>query len=101
MDNSDRPDDTFDDSLADEFQYLHYDIDGNVAIITVDRPDALNALNADLLFELSAAVALAEADYNVRALIITGTGRAFVAGADIRAGRGARASPRLRPARGQ
>jgi enoyl-CoA hydratase len=83
MDNSDRPDDTFDDSLADEFQYLHYDIDGNVAIITVDRPDALNALNADLLFELSAAVALTEADYNVRALIITGTGRAFVAGADI------------------
>ncbi|MGL4610168.1 MAG: enoyl-CoA hydratase/isomerase family protein [Trueperaceae bacterium] len=85
MNDSDKelPEDIFDNSIADEFQYLHYDIDGNIAIITVDRPDALNALNADLLFELSAAVGLAEADYNVRALIITGAGRAFIAGADI------------------
>jgi enoyl-CoA hydratase len=83
MDDSDTLDNTFDDSLADEFEYLQYEVDGNIAVITIDRPDALNALNADLLFELSAAFDLAEADYNVRALIITGTGRAFIAGADI------------------
>jgi enoyl-CoA hydratase len=83
MNNSDTFDDQFDDSIADEFELLHYDITDHIAIITIDRPDALNALNADLLFELSEAVALAEADYNVKALILTGTGRAFVAGADI------------------
>lgn len=83
MDNADTFDDQFDDSIADEFELLHYDIADHVAVITIDRPDALNALNADLLFELSAGVALAEADYNVKALILTGTGRAFVAGADI------------------
>jgi enoyl-CoA hydratase len=83
MDDTFENDQDFDDSFADEFELLHYDIADHVAIITIDRPDALNALNADLLFELSAAVALAEADYNVKALILTGTGRAFVAGADI------------------
>jgi enoyl-CoA hydratase len=72
------------DDLEDvEFQFLHYEVEDNIGIITVDRPDALNALNADLLFELAVAVSLAEADYNVRALVITGAGRAFIAGADI------------------
>ena len=46
-------------------------------------PDALNALNNDLLYELSLAFELTEADANVQALIVTGTGRAFIAGADI------------------
>lgn len=66
-----------------DFQLLRYEVDGHIAVVTIDRPDALNALNADLLFELSVAVSLAEADYNVRALIFTGSGRAFIAGADI------------------
>jgi enoyl-CoA hydratase len=73
-----------DDELDDiDFQFLNYEVEDNIAVITINRPDALNALNADLLFELSVAVSLAEADYNVRALIITGAGRAFIAGADI------------------
>ena len=71
------------DDLAEDFNYLTYEVDDGVAIVTVDRPDALNALNGDLLFELSLAFELAEADLNVRALIVTGSGRAFVAGADI------------------
>ncbi len=71
------------DDLTEDFNYLTYEVDDGVAIVTVDRPDALNALNGDLLFELSLAFELAEADLNVRALIITGSGRAFVAGADI------------------
>ncbi len=65
------------------FEYLHYDVEDNVAIITVDRPTALNALNNEVMVELNVAFEMAEADLEVRALIVTGSGRAFVAGADI------------------
>ncbi len=55
-----------------------------VALITVNRPQALNALNTDTLHELRAAVLAAEQDPAARVLIITGSGpKAFVAGADI------------------
>lgn len=54
-----------------------------VGIITIDRPDAMNSLNEDVLNELSAAVDAAEADKDVKCIIVTGAGRAFVAGADI------------------
>lgn len=70
-------------AVADEFSYLGYEVEEGVATVTVRRPDALNALNADVLFELSVAFELAEADLAVRALVVTGEGRAFVAGADI------------------
>jgi enoyl-CoA hydratase len=66
-----------------EFQYLRYEVEGNLATVTIDRPDALNALNHELILELGLALDLAEADLDVRALIVTGVGRAFVAGADI------------------
>ena len=68
---------------TDDFEFLTYTVEEGAAIIAIDRPDALNALNNELLYELSLALELAEADLNVNALIITGTGRAFVAGADI------------------
>lgn len=67
------------------FEHLRYEVDGEVAIITVDRQEALNALNQDVLFELGLVFELAAADSAVRALVITGAGRAFVAGADIAA----------------
>ena len=70
-------------TVTDDFNFLNYEVSDNVAVITVNRPDALNALNSDVLFELSVAFELAEADLEVKALIITGTGRAFIAGADI------------------
>ena len=70
---------------AEEFSYLHYAVEEQVAIITIDRQEALNALNSDLLFELGVAFELAESDHLVRALVITGSGRAFIAGADIAA----------------
>ncbi|MDR0491693.1 MAG: enoyl-CoA hydratase/isomerase family protein [Oscillospiraceae bacterium] len=60
-----------------------YEVKGHIALITIDRPDALNALNLDVLAELEQAVCLAEKDRDVYVLIITGAGRAFVAGADI------------------
>ena len=66
-----------------EFEHLSYEVESNVATITIDRPEALNALNQELMIELGFALELAEADLDVGAMIITGVGRAFVAGADI------------------
>jgi enoyl-CoA hydratase len=58
--------------------------DGAVAIVTLNRPKALNALNETVLRELAAAIAELEADRSVHAVVITGSGeRAFAAGADI------------------
>lgn len=67
------------------FRLLELTSADHVALLTIRRPEALNALNADLLFELGVALELVEADAEVRALVITGEGRAFVAGADIAA----------------
>lgn len=54
-----------------------------VAIVTIDRPDALNALNAAVIDAFEAAIGAIEAEAEVRAVVVTGAGRAFVAGADI------------------
>ncbi|MBX3140795.1 MAG: enoyl-CoA hydratase/isomerase family protein [Trueperaceae bacterium] len=67
------------------FEHLRYEVDGEVAIVTIDRQEALNALDQDVLFELGLVFELAAADSAVRALVLTGAGRAFVAGADIAA----------------
>jgi enoyl-CoA hydratase len=62
---------------------LSRDVDG-VRIVTVDRPDKLNALNRQTLEALDAAFAAAASDAGVRAIVLTGSGpKAFVAGADI------------------
>ncbi|MGZ6014890.1 MAG: enoyl-CoA hydratase-related protein, partial [Phenylobacterium sp.] len=55
-----------------------------VVLIKLNRPEALNALNSQLLTELSAALDAAEADSDARCLVITGSERAFAAGADIK-----------------
>jgi len=55
-----------------------------VVLIRLDRPQALNALNDQLMNELTAALDEAEADDGVRAIVITGSERAFAAGADIK-----------------
>jgi len=56
---------------------------GAVALLTLDRPDALNALNRALLERLEALLAELREDPSVRAVVVTGEGRAFAAGADI------------------
>jgi enoyl-CoA hydratase len=58
---------------------------GAVALLTVNRPAQLNALNADVIEALDRAVAELESASDVRAVVLTGAGRAFVAGADIAA----------------
>ena len=57
----------------------------NIAVLTINRPDQLNALNSETIGELSSAFKTLEADNNVKAIIISGSGtKAFVAGADIK-----------------
>src|SRR5882672_6050809 len=62
---------------------IKYDVDGHKATITLNRPDALNALNPDMISELRSAYDEAENDDNIWILIVTGTGRAFCTGADV------------------
>jgi enoyl-CoA hydratase/carnithine racemase len=61
------------------------DIEGPVAIMTVSRPDRLNALDIDMLKALGAACDQVEANLDIRVAIITGEGKAFSAGGDIKA----------------
>ncbi|MRT94134.1 enoyl-CoA hydratase/isomerase family protein [Ancylomarina sp. 16SWW S1-10-2] len=66
------------------FSYLIYEERDEVGILTLNRPDALNALNNEVFDELQSFLVLFKQSINVRVLIITGAGRAFVAGADIK-----------------
>jgi enoyl-CoA hydratase len=59
------------------------EIHGPVAVLSLNRPDRLNAIGRDVLAGLADAVAEAAADERVRALVIVGAGRAFCAGADL------------------
>ncbi len=60
-----------------------YEVADHIAVITINRPEALNALNLDVLKELLHTAEKAEADESVYVMVITGAGKAFVAGADI------------------
>lgn len=67
-----------------DWKYLNVEFEGNTAVLTISREKVLNALNQDLLNELEEAVASIEQSEDVRALVITGAGKSFVAGADIK-----------------
>ncbi|MFI6430027.1 crotonase/enoyl-CoA hydratase family protein [Rhodococcus oryzae] len=62
-----------------------YERRGNVALITLNRPRAMNAINAALATAIGSLVQQAQADDEVRVVVITGSGRAFCAGADLKA----------------
>ena len=68
------------------FSTIRLDIADSVATITLDRPDSLNALNATMRRELLTALKAVARDASVRAVILTGSGRGFCAGADLRGG---------------
>ena len=69
-----------------DYRQIAYDIDERVATITLDRPDQLNAFTNTMLRELLDAFDRADADDDVRAVVVTGRGRAFCAGADLSGG---------------
>ncbi|MDP1615912.1 enoyl-CoA hydratase [Phenylobacterium sp.] len=69
---------------APSYETLLIEAHGPVTLIRLNRPEALNALNARLLADLEAALDAAEADADVRCLVLTGSERAFAAGADIK-----------------
>ena len=66
------------------FETIVTETRGRVALITLNRPNALNALNATLIGELGDAVAAYDADQRIGCMIITGSEKAFAAGADIK-----------------
>jgi enoyl-CoA hydratase/carnithine racemase len=68
------------------YEQIIYDVSENIATITLNRPEKLNAFTGIMMNEMIAAFDQADADDNVRAIIVTGAGRAFCAGADLSAG---------------
>ncbi len=66
------------------FSYVDLGIEGDIATITFNRPEAMNALNEQVVGQIADRFARAEADPGVKAIVFRGAGKAFVAGADIR-----------------
>ena len=66
------------------YETLIVEIEDYVSLIRLNRPEAMNALNATLMRELAAAVTAAEQNERVRCIVITGSEKAFAAGADVR-----------------
>ncbi len=87
------------------YEQIKYDVQDNILTITLNRPDKMNAFTNIMMDELIAAFDAADADDDVRAIIVTGAGRAFCAGADLseggatfdRAARSDRKTAPLRP----
>ncbi len=68
------------------YEQILYEVDGGVLTITLNRPEKLNAFTPTMMRELIDAFDRADTDDAVRAVIVTGAGRAFCAGADLSGG---------------
>src|ERR1700720_1638854 len=66
-----------------QFDTLLFERRDGIAYVTLNRPDRLNALNLGLITDLRAAAAAIDADHDIRAVVLTGAGRAFCSGADL------------------
>ncbi len=66
------------------FDFLQYVVDGRVALITLNRPEVLNACNSVMHHELQVAINRADLDEDVSVVVLTGAGRAFCSGSDLR-----------------
>jgi 2-(1,2-epoxy-1,2-dihydrophenyl)acetyl-CoA isomerase len=67
------------------FQYIKYQVASGVASITLNRPEVYNALNDEITFELQDAIKAAGKDDTVRVVVLTGEGKAFCSGQDLKA----------------
>ena len=65
------------------YETITVDVDNHIALVTLNRPDAMNALNDQLMTELADALKSAQENEKVRCIVITGSEKAFAAGADI------------------
>lgn len=66
-----------------EFKILKLEISNKIALVTISRPQSMNALNSDFFIEMDEMLSQVSANNEIRAMVITGEGKAFVAGADI------------------
>jgi 2-(1,2-epoxy-1,2-dihydrophenyl)acetyl-CoA isomerase len=71
-----------------EYKFLKYKLANNVATITLNRPDVFNALNDEITYELQDALKAVAKDDNVRVVVLTGEGKAFCSGQDLKAASG-------------
>lgn len=69
-----------------DFQDIQFDVAGGIATITLNRPDKLNAFTGRMMNEIISALDITDADDEVKAVIFTGAGRAYCAGADLSSG---------------
>ena len=68
-----------------EYKAILFSEENNVATITINQPESMNALTAEILTEIGTALDVVEADESIKVLVITGSGeKAFVAGANIK-----------------
>ena len=68
------------------YESILYEVDQRVAVLTLNRPERLNAWNTQMAAEIGSALATAQADDEVRVVVLTGSGRAFCAGQDLSEG---------------
>ena len=68
------------------YNTIRYEVEDGILTLTLDRPEALNAFNSEMRTEMIDACDRADADDDVKAIIVTGAGRAFCAGADLASG---------------
>lgn len=69
-----------------DFQDITYDVSDGIATIMLHRPDKMNAFTGRMMHEIISALDMSDADDNVKAVIFTGAGRAYCAGADLSSG---------------
>lgn len=70
--------------MASDFRTIRYEVDGHLAFLTLDRPDAANAQSSTMIDEIDAALDLADADDQVRVVVLGGAGKHFSAGHDLK-----------------